>query len=205
MENLKKLESKYVNKLKNYLTKIFKITRKNEMRILPGNIAFFIMLSIVPAITLAGVIGVHFTDSFSQVINFINLTLPKGVSSILLSFLENAVVKNYNVFVYLLLGFIIASNGANSIIIASNTLYDVENKNYVFRRIKAFFLTIMLMLLFIFILIGLAFSNVIYRTLADLNLILFNKQILFLYNFFKWPFAFFYHLFHHKITIYDVS
>lgn len=184
-------KNKYINKIKRYLLKIFEIIRKNEMRILPGNIAFFLILSLVPIVTLIGMIGVNFTDTFDRIINFINMYLPKDVVDLLLPFFKNANDNQYNVLVYLLVGFATVSNGAHSIIIASNTLYDVENRNVIFRRIKAFFLTIILLLLFIFIIVGLTFSNVIYNFFVNIKIITFNETLVYIFNLLKWPTAFF--------------
>ncbi len=187
----KKINSNYYSKIKDYFGKLFKIIRRNEMRILPGNIAFFIMLSIVPIITLAGILGANFTNSFSKIIDFLSIALPKEVMDLLLPFLKNTLSHNYNAIIYLITGFVMASNGANSIIIASNTLYEVESTNYFFRRIKALFLTIILMMLFVFILIVLAFSGVIYNLLVEFKIIVFDNKLLFIFNLLKWPIAFF--------------
>ena len=49
----KKATEQFKN-LKNYLLKIIEIIKKPEMGILPGQLAFFIILSLVPIITLCG-------------------------------------------------------------------------------------------------------------------------------------------------------
>lgn len=54
-------------------------------------------------------------------------------------------------------------------IIASNILYKVRNENYIFRRIKALFMSFWLILLIIFILIFLAFGNFILSWLVNFS------------------------------------
>ena len=51
----------------------------------------------------------------------------------------------------MIIGFFLASNGADAIILASNNLYGFPNSDYVKRRIKAMFIIILMILLFIFI------------------------------------------------------
>lgn len=191
MEKIKEIESKYVHKFSTYAKKIVEISRKDEMKILPGNIAFFLILSIIPIITLVGLAGANFSYSMSQIIEFVTKTFPKDVVNLLLPFIKTAQQSRDNMPIYLLLGFIMASNGAHSIIIASNALYDVEDKNYLFRRIKALFLTIILVILFVFVLIVLAFGNKIYNVLTTYKILTYSDTIVTIYNSLKWPISFF--------------
>ena len=46
--------------IKKYLKRLYKIIMKNEMRVLPGQIAFFIVLSLIPLVTLLGFIASQF-------------------------------------------------------------------------------------------------------------------------------------------------
>lgn len=178
-------------RFKRYILKIRKIIRRPEMRILPGNTAFYLVLSLIPMITLLGIIGGYFTDSFKIVIDFIAKSLPQGVFDLLKPFLSNMVSKPDNMFFYICIGFFVASNGLNSIIIAANTLYHFDESDVIFRRVKAIFLTLILMILFVFILIFLAFSNVIYHVLTVLNFIKGVGFIFKIFRFLKWPLAFF--------------
>lgn len=63
--------------------------------------------------------------------------------------------------IFVIVGFYIASNGPGSIITASNVLYKTENKNYIYRRVKAIFMTIWILILFVFVLLFLAFGSFI--------------------------------------------
>ena len=60
---------------------------------------------------------------------------------------------NFSVFTYLVIAFFLASNGSNSIIIASNALFNVESDNPLKRRVKAAVLTSIIIILFTFILV----------------------------------------------------
>lgn len=175
--------------MKKYFKKIYKTIMIDEMRILPGNIAFFLILSIMPIITLIGIIGSFFSLSMSDVITFLEELIPKDVSTLLYPFLSSKTESNHIMF--MLVGIIVASNGPHAIILASNTLYGVENSDFVKRRIKSFFLTILLMNLFFFILVFLAFGNIILKFILELEMFKnISKNIYYLFAILKWPVAF---------------
>lgn len=184
-------DNKYIKKLTDYIKRIIEVTRRNEMRILPGNLAFFIILSIAPLLTLVGLIGAQFSEPLESIVNFLSNTLPKDVINLLSPVINNVVSSPTNMLFYLIIGFITASNGAHSVIIASNTLYDVKSNSVIFRRVKAFLLTILLIILFTFILFILAFGNTIYQALIDLKILSLNIPLYVIIKFVKWPIAFF--------------
>ncbi len=178
-----------MNYVKDYIHKLMEIIRKEEMRILPGNLAFFLVLSIVPIITLIGLICSLFSISLVDITNLLSELIPKQVEDLLTPFISGA-TKPENLIWYFILGFILASNGAHSIIVASNTLYHIKNQSYVKRRIKALFLTIILMFLFLFILIFLAFGNTILKFILGLKIFVDIAQNIYsIFILLKWPIA----------------
>lgn len=175
--------------MKKYLKRIYKTVMIDELRILPGNVAFFLILSLIPIITLIGFICGMFSLSMTDVISFLDELIPKDVTKLLLPFLSS--VGKGNHFIFMVVGFAVASNGPHAIILASNELYKTKDSNYLKRRIKAFFLTIILMNVFLFILVFLAFGNIIVKFI--LNLEIFKNVASTIYNLFvlcKWPIAF---------------
>jgi membrane protein len=70
----------------------------------------------------------------------------------------------------MLLGFVVASNGTTSIIVASNMLFKIEGAGYLKNRIKAIFMLLVLISLFFFVVVVMAFGN---------NLLLFLYHIAF--------------------------
>lgn len=179
-----------MERIKRYLKKLLEIVTKQEMRILPGNLAFFLVLSIMPIITLFGIICSRLSVSIVDVTGMLNDFLPKGIVSLLEPFFT-ASADTPHLIVLLIIGFIVASNGAHAIILASNELYKTEGRSYFSRRVKAFFLTIILLLMFIFALVVLAFGNIIVKFVLNLEIF---KYISFdFYSIFillKWPTAF---------------
>lgn len=179
-----------MNKLKEYVKEFYHIATKPEIRILPGNLAFFLMLSLVPIITLVGILCSKFSISILEFISTFENFLPTAVVEFLHPFF-NETTSGTNIILFLILGFIVASNGAHAIILASNALYKIDDANYIVRRIKAFFLTIILMLLFVFALVVLAFGNIIVSFILELQIFSsIASSVYEIFVWFKWPIAF---------------
>ena len=180
-----------MDRIKSVFKNLLEIIGKNEMRILPGNLAFFLVLSVVPIITLVGFIASFFNIDLNMIINAMQNTFPKEVSELLIPFISGKGI-DINIGISMITGFIIASNGAHSIIVASNTLYNIPNDDYLKRRIKAFLMTFLLVILFLFVVVVLAFGNHILA--AILNLGIFKNIGSTIYHVFvyaKWPIAYF--------------
>ena len=107
------------------------------VRVLPGQIAFFLVLSIFPILILTGVIASFFSISMDTVVNLISNGFPDEVVDLLTPLLTGKEFDT-NVGILMVTGFFIASNGAHSIILASNTLYGFPHSDVVRRRVKSF-------------------------------------------------------------------
>lgn len=139
--------------IQGFFRKVWKILFKPEILILPGQLAFFILLSIVPIISvisfIAGMLGVtveNVADMLNQI--FVSVNFDWIVPT-----LSNSFDFSFKYMVVLIIMFYIASSGTNSIIVASNQIYGIKQGNYFKRRFKAIWMTLMLCLLYIFILI----------------------------------------------------
>lgn len=174
---------------KRYFKKLINIIKKPEMKVLPGNIAFFLVLSIFPIITLCGFFATFFNVSIDSVINLMNDVLPNEVNNILVPYITGNGMDLHIGF-SIILGYIVASNGAHSIIVSCNTLYGLEYSSYLKRRIKALFITILLLALFVFSLIVLAFGNNILKFILSMNIFdNIGDKIYYLFLLLKWPIA----------------
>lgn len=188
-EVVMKRVQKYIQILKEYFDKLWRMISLPEMRILPGHLAFFFVLSTIPIITLIGLICSMFSISIVDVVNSLGSVIPHGVIEVLEPFM-NIPASSISTW-FLILGFFLASNGAYSVMLASNTLYKFESTNYIRGRIKAIFLTIILMILFLFVLVVLAFGNAIVRFVLDLEMFQnVAANIYPMFVLFKWPIAF---------------
>ena len=179
---------KFVKNIKRLGGKLLKIISKHEMRILPGQIAFFLILSIFPLITILGLLMSTFAISFEAMLNFFGDILPLQVVNILESYIHSGITTN--TILTLLIGFFLAANGPHSIIVAADTLYNIDGQSFFRTRIKAILMTIILLVVFVILVVGLAFGNTIIKSLLAHGLFEgFGSQIYNIYILFKWPLA----------------
>lgn len=190
--NAKELVIKHGNRakngIKNYLKKLFKILKRNEMAILPGQLAFSLVLSFFPLISLVGIICSFFSIPLLDFFSGANEFLPTEVYNLLKSYLETE-ISGVNI-MYIFLGVFMASNGLRTVINSCNTLYNIKNKRFTSRWIKSFFLTILLMIIFLISLLALAFGDSIFKFVIGL----FKEKklvdnIYFIFKLLKWPIA----------------
>ena len=185
--------------LKKFISKVIKIISKPEMKILPGNLAFFMVLSIIPIITMIGYIATLFNVSLESSLNLMKEIIPPSIVNLLEPFLLGSGM-DINIGFSIITGYIVASNGAHSIIVCCNTLYGLEHADYIKRRIKALFLTILLVVLFIFTLIVLAFGNSILKLILSISIFSsISDSIYYVFLLLKWPFAIVFTLFMIKL------
>ena len=179
-----------MKQLKRLIGRLFELIGKEEMRVLPGHIAFFLVLSLVPIITLVGIIASFFHVSIAEFVSAMTNTLPKEISSMILPFITGKGV-DMNVIFFMIIGFLLASNGCHAIIDAKDTLYKIDHEDYISTRIKAVFLTILLVGLFLFTLVILAFGNTILQTIQNFGVLGdLGDTIYQIFILLKWPVAF---------------
>lgn len=152
--------------------------KRREMSILPGHLAFFFVLSIVPIISLIVYIASSFNLPVQMISDFIESSFSTEVASLLSPMITGKVITLQSIFV-ILMAFFLASNGADSIIIASNAVFNLPSSGYFKRRIKAILITILLIVLFTFILIVPLFGTSIIRVLSIFKI---DNELLTIYN-----------------------
>jgi len=193
-----------IDKFKSYIKKLYEIITSPSMSYLPGNLAFFLVLSIFPILTLIGAIASQFSINIDSIVNSINAAFPDDVANVLGSFIQGKGFDT-NIGIFMILGFFLASNGADAIILASNNLYGFPNSGYLKRRLKAVFIIMLIIMLIIFMLGFLAFGNHILGLalshIKDKNLV---DIIYKLFNILKWPFSIFVIFFNVKL-IYTIA
>ena len=153
-------------KLKEFIKRVIATIKLPEMSILPGQLAFFFVLSMIPLIALLGAIASKFSISMDQIASLLTSSIPKEALDLLLPLVSGKDISGSMVIFYIS-AFILASNGTHSMIIASNNIYKVPNKDFLSRRIKAIIMTIVLVLLLIFVIIVPAFGDYFVSFLAN--------------------------------------
>ncbi len=139
------------------------------MLILPGQIAFFLFLSVVPTLTLIGYACSYLNLSNDLVQSFLSNILSQNVADLLVPILTATEITPA-FFISLGVGYFVASNGMSSIIVASNTIYGIKDSGFFKRRLKAIVMELVIVILFLFLLIVPLLGNSIIELLHHLNL-----------------------------------
>lgn len=149
---------------KRMIKRLFKIIRRDEMRILPGQLAFFIVFSLIVIFTLIGLICSSYITN--ELVMLVEDSLPSAVASIFKSAIETN-NEEFNIIIFVICALYIASNGCSAMIITSNALYHIKNDNIVKQQIKAIIMTIILITLILFTVLIPAFGEFIINLIQE--------------------------------------
>lgn len=156
------------SRAREFVRKAIAIIKRPDMRILPGQLAFFLVLSMIPLLALVGTIGSKLGLSMTAFRNALESTVPDAVINTLFP-ADATTGLNFNVTVFFIAAFLLASNGAYSVITTSNRIYQVEDNSEIRRRSKAVLLTFILVSLLFFLILVPAFGDSLI-SLAEINL-----------------------------------
>ncbi len=154
-----------MKRARDFLKTVISIIRRPEMRILPGQLAFFLVISLIPLIALVGAIGSSFGLSIATLRTMLKGTVPDAVITMLMP-LASTQGLNFNIIVFFVAAFVLASNGAYSMINTSNEIYKIKGAGELKRRLKAIVMTMILVSLFLFLLLVPAFGDTLLQTLS---------------------------------------
>lgn len=176
-----------MKKARKMLNRIWKIFKLEEMRILPGQLAFFMVLSIFALFPIFGLLGSSFISN--ELINSMDHSLPAAVSSILKSLME-VESSGLSIIIFLIFSIYIASNGCEAMIITSNVIYKIKNDRPVKQTIKAILMTIVLISLILFIVLVPAFGELIINAISKDTPGRVIDTVHLIYDIFKYPLSF---------------
>lgn len=191
-------------KISRYFQKIIIILKKPEMSILPSNIAFNIILAIIPLLTIVVLIASSFDISVSMVAKLVENIMPKQVSSIII---EAITGKGFDgqIGLFNIMAFYIASNGMYALIETSDALYKITETDVIKKRVSSIIMLLIILTLFVFLLIVPVFGENILNLLS--HMAIFEQHIdetIDLFNIIKWPITIFIIYFNVKL-IYTVA
>lgn len=157
-------------KAKKIINSFTDILKSPEMQILPGQIAFYLVMAIIPIATITAAFA-SYINSFSF-IDSVNSVLPPALADIL-AYLSRD-MRFQGVAFVLVFYILVGSNAPGSIIIASNILYDIKQPRYIKRKLKSFVMTIIIVVLLLFVILIPLFGDIIVRFLVKV----FNSNLL---------------------------
>lgn len=175
-----------MKKAKRMFERLFKIIKLEEMRILPGQLAFFFVLSIFSILPLIGLIGSNFITQ--ELIHGFD-RLPSAVSAIFKSLID-AKSQGFNIILFFISSIYISSNGCGSMIITSNVIFKIKNDNAIRQKIKAIIMTLVLIILILFLVLVPAFGDIILKTIEGHYPGRLMTLIISIYEILKYPLSF---------------
>lgn len=189
-------------KIRGHISENIKLMSTPLMSILPGQISFFVILSIIPLASILAMIISKLSFNFDEVTNFVSHYLPSGVTNIMLSIFEQQKVTSFDIF-FIAMALYLAAKATHSIIIASTRIYNGEQKDFFRTRIKAIVMLIILILLVITLVGVLTIGGRIVNYLSEVNGSI-HPVASMIYTILKWPFMFFMVFFTIKV-IYTIA
>lgn len=155
--------------IKDYWKNFWAVFWQPDMLILPGQLAFFFFLSVVPIITLISYGASYLHLSIDFISNFLIKAFGHDIANLVIPIVSNQNLST-GYLITLFVGYFIASNGAASIIVASNKIYGIKDSGFIKRRIKAIIMTLFIVLLFLFMLTVPLFGDKIIDLVEYVNL-----------------------------------
>lgn len=163
--------------MKEKLNNILDLMLGKELGILPGNLAYSLFLMIIPMLTLIFYFLTTFNLPMDIIQNFISSTFPQGVVELIQPIFTDTI--SVNSIITIVFGLIVSTNGCNSIIIASNTIFNIENGSFLNRIVKSLILVIFIIFLLAFIVIVPLFGKSIISLLASgISITNTNKELI---------------------------
>ena len=139
-------------KTKSFFRRFWDAFWRPEMLILPGQVAFFLFLSILPTITIIGYVCSYVNLSNDLISTLISNAIGSDFAELLTPILTSTKITP-TFFITLGFGYFVSSNGMASIIVASNTIYGIKDSGFFKRRLKAIIMELFIVVLFLFILV----------------------------------------------------
>lgn len=122
------------------------------MAILPGQLAFFFILSLVPTLTILFYFASFLSISIEDISTYLDVSFSPELIELLTPKVEHTEF-NFSMLVLIVVGVYIASNGMSSIIVTANSIYGIELKPFLERKVKSIIMVFIVVLLFFFILL----------------------------------------------------
>ena len=175
-------------KIRDYLKRIIKLIKLEEMSFLPGHLAFYLVLMIIPVCSIIGVFGSNIDLNTSLL--RVKQNIPNAVFNIVSSAI-NSNNNNYNMILFVIFSLWISSGGTKAIIVTSNLLFKIKDKDELKIRIKALYMVIFLFLLIFFLILVPVLGDILIKFITSHLSESGEKIISLLYNIIKYPVSLF--------------
>ena len=178
---------KIEKKVKDFYKRILRILSRADMLILPGQLAFFLLLAIVPTITIIAYAASLFNVSIDFFSNFIIKAFGSNVNDLIMPIISE-IKLTPGFLIPLCIALYTSSGGSSSIIVTSNQLYGFENTTFIKRKIKGLFMILILVILIVFLLLIPVFGDRFIELIKYVNIFdSVTNSIIFIINISKGP------------------
>lgn len=178
---------KSLSKFNKFFEEVKSLLRKPELLFLPGQLAFSLVFSIIPALSLLSAFASKFNVSLDFIYIFVEKTFSVHTAEYIVNMFATQELSFTNILV-IIIALVIASNGFNAVIISADQMYGLKPTEPIKRRIKSFFLTAFFFVLLLFILIVPVFGNTIVALVSKVIHITSLIEVLGdIFTILKWP------------------
>lgn len=153
-----------MKKARELILKVFNLLMKPEMRILPGHLAFYLVMTIIPLVALLVTLAAALSISTEAISASLSETVPSEIANILNGIIAGNGI-NFNIIVFYFSAFLLASNGTYSMINISNEIYKLEPRDIISRRLKAILMIFILVGLFLFLIVVPVFGSTLFEVI----------------------------------------
>ena len=180
-----------IKNIKRFLHYLNISIRKPEMEVLPGNLAFFFMMMIIPLLTIITTVIANLNLSDTMSLNeAVFKHFPSNIANLIHS-IESQGSSSVSVWAILIGSLLLASNGTYSIIVTANSTYGIKKSSFIKNKIKSIILVIVLVILFTMLLIVPIVNSQVLDFIAKLTKTNMATNIYFLlYKILKYPVLF---------------
>ena len=177
-------------RIKNFLHYLYISIKRPEMEVLPGNLAFFFMMMIIPLLTIIGIVISNIDVGKASVYDALVSNFPPNIANMIISISGDS-SSSIGMWVLFAGSLLLASNGTYSMIVTSNSIYGIKKSNYFMNKLKSFILLIILIILFVVLLFVPIFNNKLFTFIGNLtNSDIATNAYVTLYHILKYPVTF---------------
>ena len=162
--------SKINTNFRKFIKDVLELMRKPVMSVLPGQLSFFLLLSLIPMMLIIGLVAPLLSVPLESIVDLINSGFPADTSSLIIPLLEEKTLSYSTIFL-IISAVLLVSKGTRSIMSVASIIYGVEDKKNIRGIIKSIIMSILLILLFSFIIVIPVYISRILTIINKLDLI----------------------------------
>lgn len=177
-------------RIKNFLHYLYISIKRPEMEVLPGNLAFFFMMMIIPMLTIIGIVISNIDVGKASVYDALVTNFPPNIASMIISISGDS-SSSIGLWALFITSLLLASNGTYSMIVTSNSIYGIKKSNYFLNKVKSIVLMLVLVVLFVILLFVPIFNNKLFEFIGSLTKTdIATNAYVSLYHILKYPVTF---------------